>query len=229
MERRPLRLPVRPRRERLPDVQRAAVPEQRRPRRLRVHPPRGPSAQHPAVPPAAHRHGPLRRRATAHRDRRADAHAALRPRGQRLRDRLRRAVPQHGAAVRGSGGDHPHRRSAAQRARHLRARRRVRGLGRGDRAPLRADAEHLVVLPQPLVGQPGGPRRTSLRRAAPVAACARRPPVGAVPRRQPRRLLLLRSERARRVGQGRHPVPRRHRFRSPASSTSSRSTTAGGA
>ncbi len=83
----------------------------------------------------------LRRRPAAHRDRRADAHAALRPRGQRLRHRLRRAVPQHGAALRGPGGDHPRRRPAAQRAGHVRARRRVRGLGRGGRAALRADAE----------------------------------------------------------------------------------------
>ena len=98
VERRPLRVPLRRRRQRVPDVQRAAVPEQRRPRRLRVPPPRRPAAQHPAVPAAAAAHGPLRRRAAAHRARRADADAALRARGQRVRHRLRRAVPQHGAA-----------------------------------------------------------------------------------------------------------------------------------
>ena len=76
VERRPLRVPVRRRRQRVPDVQRAAVPEQRRPRRLRLPPPRRPPAQHPPVPPAAARHGPLRRRTAADRDRRADADAA---------------------------------------------------------------------------------------------------------------------------------------------------------
>ena len=45
-------------------------------------------------------------------------------------------VPQHGAPVRGSRRGHAPRRPAAQRARHVRAGRRLRGLGRGGRPAL---------------------------------------------------------------------------------------------
>ena len=89
---------------------------------------------------------------------------------------------EHRAAVRGSGRDHPHRRPAAERAGHLRARRCLRRVGRGGGAALRADAGDLVVLPQPLVGQPGRAWRPALRGAATAAAGARRAAVGAVPR-----------------------------------------------
>ena len=52
VERRPLRLRLRRRRQRQPHLERAALPEQRRARRLRLRPPRGSPAQRPAVAPA---------------------------------------------------------------------------------------------------------------------------------------------------------------------------------
>ena len=42
-------------------------------------------------------------------------------------------LSERGAALRGSGGGHPHRRQVAERAGNVRARRHVRGVGRGRR------------------------------------------------------------------------------------------------
>ena len=93
---------------------------------------------------------------------------------------------------------------------------------------LRADADDLVVLPQPLVGQPGRTRRPAPRGAASEAAGTGSPPVGAVPRPTPTEASTSSTPAAgRRPARGRSCCPI-DPSRSPTSCTSWSSTRAAG-